>query len=111
MPDGRSTHFSYMRRHAAAAQHLTDALDSLPEGSPEGYVGEWHTHPAPQGPSRTDRNQLKQISKQCQATVALIVLAHDPATGQWEPRGLCGRSGGAGLALIEIRPPRPKEHK
>lgn len=111
VPDRRSTRSSYMRRHVAAAQRLENALSGLPEGSPEGYVGEWHTHPEPQGPSRTDRSHLKQISKQHQETVTLIVVVYDPATGEWEPRGLCGRSGKASSAVVEIRRPLPGERE
>ena len=109
VPDRHSTRSSYLRRHAAAAQCLQDTLGSLPEESPRGYVGEWHTLPAPQGPSRTDLSHLKQISRKCPARIALIVLAHDPATGVWEPHGVCGRSGRTHPAVVEIRTPQPGE--
>ena len=102
--DRRSTRSSYLRRHSAAAQHLESVIGDLPEGSPEGYVGEWHTHPEPQDPSPTDRGQLKQISKKRSADIALIVVVYDPAVARWEPRGLCARSGKAHPAVIEVRP-------
>ena len=111
VPDRRSTRSSYLRRHAAATRRLQDTLGALPEGSPEGYVGEWHTHPAPQWLSRTDRSHLKQISRKRQARIALIVLAHDPATGVWEPQGVCGRSGRTHPAVVEIRRPQPGERQ
>lgn len=45
-----------------------------------GYVGEWHTHPADIGPSRTDLRALAAIARLAQGPVALVVLA-DPAQG------------------------------
>ena len=111
VPDHRSTRSSYLRSDTAATQRLQDILGGLPEGSPEGYVGEWHTHLAPQGPSRTDRSHLKKISRIRRDGVALIVLAHDPATDVWEPRGLCGRSGKTHPTAVEIRPPQPGERE
>ena len=111
VPDLRSTRSSYLRSHAAATQRLQDLLGGLPEGSPEGYVGEWHTHLAPHGPSRTDRSHLKKISRIRRDGVALIVLAHDPASDGWEPRGLCGRSGKTHPTAVEIRPPQPGERE
>lgn len=66
----------YERRHALAQ----DALDKYLRNREDprlGYVGEWHSHPAPQLPSRIDRSELNAIVRQSRMQVALVVLAID----------------------------------
>lgn len=41
----------------------------------EGYIGEWHSHPAPAGPSRLDLKTLEEIASVAEGPVALIVCA------------------------------------
>ncbi|WP_293781473.1 Mov34/MPN/PAD-1 family protein [uncultured Aeromicrobium sp.] len=66
----------YERRHSLAQgaldRYLMDRDDSR-----LGYVGEWHSHPAPQPPSRVDRSELTAIVRQSRKQVALVVLAID----------------------------------
>lgn len=92
VPDSRATKASYLRRHALATENLEDLIESLPEGSPIGYVGEWHTHPGNHGPSWTDRNQLKRISKRLKADIALIVLIQNSDADRWKPSAICAKS-------------------
>lgn len=91
VPDREAGHTWYRRRHAPAEAALAAALDQLPEESDIGYVGEWHSHPAPIGPSFSDRRELRRISSNTRHEVALIVAAHDPAAATWAPYGLIGR--------------------
>ena len=102
VPDRRASRNQYVRRHGLASESLNRFLDTLPARSPVGYVGEWHTHPAPQGPSRTDRRQLKGISRHLHDYIALIVASHDPRSGVWKPQGLCARAGRVKPAHIDI---------
>lgn len=102
VPDRRAGRSQYVRRHGLASESLNRFLDTLPAQSPVGYVGEWHTHPAPQGPSRIDRRRLKGISRHLHDDIALIVASHDPRSGAWKPQGLCARAGRVKPAHIDI---------
>ncbi len=108
IPDRRAGRSQYVRRHGPASESLNRSLDTLPAPSPVGYVGEWHTHPAPHGPSRTDRKQLRGISRRLHDDIALIVASHDPRSGVWEPQGLCARAGRVEPAHIHITPAQPE---
>ena len=107
IPDRRASRTQYLRQHHLASESLDRFLDTRPARSPVGYVGEWHTHPAPQGPSRSDRRQLKQLSQHLHDDVALIVAVHDPRSGLWTPQGLCARSGRARPAHVDISSAQP----
>ena len=102
VPDSHATRASYLRRHTLATEHLENLIESLPEESPIGYVGEWHTHPGNHGPSWTDRNQLKRISKRLKADIALIVLIQNSDADKWKPSAICARSGRLHPAIVEI---------
>lgn len=88
VPDRQAGHTWYRRRHAPAEAALAAILDQLPEGSDLGYVGEWHTHPAPVGPSFCDRRELRRISGKTTNEVALLVVAYDKGASMWTPVGL-----------------------
>ena len=68
-----------------------------------GYVGEWHSHPAPQPPSSIDRGALSAIVRQDRKTVALVVLALT-REGEVTSHGLIGRSRWPRRASIEVAP-------
>ena len=102
VPDPHSTRSGYVRGSDAAAKELESRIGEQPEGSFDGYVGEWHTHLERQGPSRTDRNQIREISKRSGGEVALIVIAHDPRSSRWSPAGLCARSGKTRQAAVKV---------
>ena len=103
VPDRTSTRSSYVRRETVAAELLEGRIGAHQEGSLDGYVGEWHTHPERQGPSRTDRSEIKKISKHSCDEIALIVVVYDPCASQWEPAGYCARSGRARRAAIKVQ--------
>ena len=47
-----------------------------------GYVGEWHSHPAPAGASGQDVREIAAISKLSANPIALLVLRRD-ARDRW----------------------------
>lgn len=80
VPDTASGHATYRRQHAAAEGRLQEALAR--HNDPDvGYVGEWHSHPAPQPPSPQDRHSIKQTARGAPAAVVLLVPALDPGAG------------------------------
>ncbi|MFP5321568.1 MAG: Mov34/MPN/PAD-1 family protein, partial [Acidimicrobiia bacterium] len=86
--DRQAGHTWYRRRHAPAEAALAAVLEQVPKDSDLGYVGEWHTHPAPVGPSFCDRRELRRISGKTTHEVALLVVAYDRGTSTWVPVGL-----------------------
>lgn len=94
VPSPSATSHSYHSDHKLAqvalerdrANHSGDLLS--------GYVGEWHTHPAPVGPSWIDRLSIGRIAWRTEEPIALVVCHADSATF-W---GLLPRR--------RIRPPR-----
>ena len=83
---------SYTRIHAYAESALLEAIAVMDPGDPVGYVGEWHSHPALQGPSRRDRRELRAVARRTEHPVALIVVAYDPVADRWTPTGLTAKS-------------------
>lgn len=93
LTDAASTGRSYVRREAAAQAWLADVLAAGP--TVVGYVGEWHTHPADQPPSSTDRSSLRDAARTSRDVVALLVLPfHDG-----RPRSIHGLVGQRRAAL------------
>ncbi|MEO3922751.1 Mov34/MPN/PAD-1 family protein [Micromonosporaceae bacterium B7E4] len=76
--DPQSSWRGYVRRHRQAQARMAIGRGDAPPVV--GYVGEWHTHPADIGPSRTDLRALAAIARLAQGPVVLVVLA-DPAQG------------------------------
>ncbi|MDW3217753.1 MAG: Mov34/MPN/PAD-1 family protein [Acidimicrobiales bacterium] len=102
IPDRQAGHTWYRRRHAPAEAALTAALDQLPEDCDLGYVGEWHSHPAPVGPSFCDRHELRRISGKTAREVALLVAALDPGMSTWVPFGLTAYRRRMREAVVDI---------
>jgi len=73
VPDRKAGHYQYLRSHRAAEAVLREYLDGC-EDTRVGYIGEWHTHPAPQPPSTIDRAALAAIVSRSRAPAALVVL-------------------------------------
>ena len=74
VPDQGAGRDHYERRHSPAQRVLDDYV--LTNADPKcGYVGEWHSHPAPLPPSSIDRAVLRAIVRQVNHPVALVVLA------------------------------------
>lgn len=76
----------YDREHDAAdellQQHLAQAADPH-----LGYVGEWHSHPAPLPPSSMDVKTIRAIATDLYAPVALVVLMAHRDGHSIEPTG------------------------
>lgn len=90
--DPSAGHTSYTRDYAHAEIALQRAFAEADPGDPAGYVGEWHVHRAPQGPSRQDRRKLRAVARQSPHPVALVVLAFDPTTSSWTTAALTASS-------------------
>lgn len=100
IPDRRASHTHYIRRHSAAQQLLDEYLRAGADAN-AGYIGEWHSHPAPQPPSSVDRATLGAIVRQARHPVALIVVALAP-DGTFHSHGLIGRQ--KRLRRVAIQP-------
>ncbi|WP_104163845.1 SAVED domain-containing protein [Cryobacterium sp. N22] len=74
---GSGTHH-YRQDHQDAAEALRNHRSTLHPEDISGYVGEWHSHPKPTGPSPTDRTTMRAtLKKSAGNPIALIVCALD----------------------------------
>ena len=98
--DRRSTRRSYVRRRRRAQVALAAARASAP--TVVGYVGEWHTHPADEPPSRIDFVSLGKTAQSALAPVALLVIAlpEDGAVGVYA--GVAAQRGMFPIAAIDM---------
>lgn len=64
-------------RHQNAAQHNLNQARAELGDSLTGYVGDWHTHPTPNGISPTDEAALCRASRQYTEPIALLVAVPD----------------------------------
>lgn len=71
---GGATRDRYFRDDVRANKRLAEFLADRAEDDPIGYVGEWHSHPAPSGPSTIDRNAMRAAAKAAGGPVALLVF-------------------------------------
>ncbi|MEU6002869.1 Mov34/MPN/PAD-1 family protein [Streptomyces sp. NPDC047197] len=76
---GASTH-RYVRDDVQANALLAAFLAPRADDDPTGYVGEWHSHPAPSGPSPTDVAAMRATARQHEVPLALLV--HAPGAQQ-----------------------------
>lgn len=90
VPDSGAGWNYYKRKHIGAQEVLNNYRDGLDDHR-VGYVGEWHSHPAPQRPSGTDRAALTSITRRRGNAVVLVVLSVD--RGEVTPHALIGRPG------------------
>ncbi|WP_235568489.1 Mov34/MPN/PAD-1 family protein [Mycobacterium sp. Root135] len=74
--DQEATGNSWTRRQVEA-QRVLDAELAKSGNHVLGYVGDWHSHPAPVGASRRDMKSLAQSSLQYENPVVLIVRLSD----------------------------------
>lgn len=93
VPDGNARRTSYTRRQRIAQKMLEEVLEDLPENTVTGYVGEWHVHPAPAGPSSVDEREIQRLSEKTLTPLGLVVCARDSLDGHWTPHGLIGLNG------------------
>ena len=76
VPDRDATHTNWTRSEKRANEALTRFLAEA-EHPWLGYVGDWHAHPAPVGPSQTHKRSLKKDSRTVTQPLALIVRRSD----------------------------------
>ncbi|MDY0947067.1 SAVED domain-containing protein [Frigoribacterium sp. CFBP9039] len=69
-----ATRDRYVRDDVRANKLLAEFLSDRAEDDPIGYVGEWHSHPTPSGPSTIDRNAMRAAAKAAGRPVALLVF-------------------------------------
>lgn len=79
VPDRASSGHAYMRSERDAQAALALLRQSAPTAV--GYVGEWHTHPADQGPSPTDLHSLSQTARDAGGPIALMVVSFSGSSG------------------------------
>lgn len=70
----RATTNQYVRDDIQANRLLRDFLAERASDDPTGYVGEWHSHPAPAGPSPTDIGALRAIAKKSGGGPIVLVV-------------------------------------
>jgi proteasome lid subunit RPN8/RPN11 len=68
---------TYIRDDIAANVLLQRELANRPPEDPVGYIGEWHSHPRPCGPSPVDIAALKRIVKRAHTRVVLVISVPD----------------------------------
>lgn len=76
VPDPDATSTSWTRGETRANEALAKLLAEA-EHPWLGYVGDWHAHPAPVGPSTTDKRSLKKDSRVKRESLVLIVHRSD----------------------------------
>lgn len=67
-----STH-KYERDDVIANKLLSDFLSERSIDDPTGYIGEWHSHPAPCGPSSIDVAAMRSTARSADGPIALVV--------------------------------------
>lgn len=72
--DSATTH-QYIRDDIVANRQLLEFLSTRSSEDPVGYVGEWHSHPKPSGPSTVDIKAIKSTAKTSGGHVALLVYS------------------------------------
>lgn len=85
--DGAASGTSYTRDSVAAQAALDEVLATQPQGSPLGYIGEWHTHPAPCPPSSTDIRAMRSIARRLSTRPAVLLVAAFGPDGDVEFHG------------------------
>lgn len=70
-----TTNDRYVRDDVRANKLLKEFLEQRADGDPIGYVGEWHSHPSPSGPSPIDHVAMRATAKDSSNPIALLVFA------------------------------------
>lgn len=100
VPDKCAGGHHYNRNHKRA-QRVLDVHRKQTADENVGYVGEWHSHPAPQPPSHVDLNSLADLTEATDQTVALVVFAVHP-DGTVNAVGAAGRRHGRTVTIQEL---------
>ncbi|WP_442914299.1 Mov34/MPN/PAD-1 family protein [Kribbella sp. NBC_01245] len=99
VPDPRATRIRYRRDARKAARSLRHHLAN-DKSSLLGYLGEWHTHPVPLGPSGMDRGAIGALAGQGEYDVYLLVLSL--GVRGWRSHGLRACADGT-VTRINVR--------
>lgn len=81
--DPAATATSYSRGNEAGNAALAAYMKGQPAGSPLGYVGEWHSHPGPAGPSPLDMLSFIGIAEAANQPLVQVVMALHG--NEWRP--------------------------
>ena len=100
VPDKRAGGHHYNRNHKRAQRVLDEHRKQIADAN-VGYVGEWHSHPAPQPPSHVDLNSLADLTDATDQSVALVVFAVHP-NGTVSPVGAAGRRNRHTVTIQEL---------
>ena len=73
--DSTAGRTSYLRRERPARKALQRYLERNNPEDQVGYVGEWHTHPAPIPPSHVDEQTMRTMARRNRRQVALVVAS------------------------------------
>lgn len=65
----------YVRDDIRADKLLQEFLAQRADDDSIGYVGEWHSHPSPSGPSNVDHSAMRATAKISSNPIALLVFA------------------------------------
>ena len=75
--DGQAGPTSYVRTNQAGNATLQRYLAERSPSDPSGYLGDWHTHPAPAGPSPLDRLTFLKLAARARRPLAMVVVVRD----------------------------------
>ena len=103
-----ATATKYVRDDTRANALLDSFLEHRAGDDPIGYIGEWHSHPAPCAPSQIDHAAMRATAKASGGPVALLVYAPG---GRGEFFGLIGgraRFGRATTWTATVSLPSPR---
>lgn len=98
----------YVRDDVRANRLLKEFLEQRSEEDPAGYIGEWHSHPSPSGPSPVDHAAMRATVRVSSNPIALLVFAPsdtDTFFGLIARRQRFGRAT-TKEATISLPPPR-----
>lgn len=99
VPPPEASRNRYVRLDDRADEQLQDYLRDREANDPAGYVGEWHSHPGPPGPSSLDIASTREIASTVGRSIALVVVRpmHQPIL--------------SGVVAVFMNPKRVRAHK
>lgn len=86
VPDPGATTHGYQRNFDAAQSLVTMTLAHQPADSPLGYIGEWHSHPAPVAASHADLRWIRRLAWDLGGPIGLVVASL--STDSWRLSGV-----------------------
>lgn len=105
---GGATKDRYVRDDVEANERLAEFLSDRAKDDPIGYVGEWHSHPAPFGPSAIDRNAMRAAAKAADGPVALLIFTPGDAGACFGLIARCQRLGRVVTRDANVTLPTPR---